>query len=163
MRTAYRAEEALNQLIPMESYRSPLVPTMQFGAPVLLGAVTPAQGSDQTMVEPIYWFAIDLATDAVIAFARTSVMSPRSLANANAGGFPSTAPPMHPRDAHAVIRETRESIIADFSAGRAPEAETAAQVSAAFASAIPAALQPWLRSRCADFFDWLGARGGPTR
>jgi hypothetical protein len=152
--TAYQADRLLQSLVPLESSRPLPVPTLRFGRPAVVGVVGPKRKASDEPAAPTYWYVVDLVADELLAFARTSVMSPLPPSAARPPA-PVTAAPMSFGEALAYLRESAESLRAAFFAGQSLEPGLAARSLAAYTSVIPARYLPWLRECCADFFRWL--------
>jgi hypothetical protein len=149
----HRFEDVVSRLVPLESYRSPLVPSLRFGAPSLVGIAEPIVPADSDFERaPTYWYAMDPTRSSLYAFARTSLLSP--VVEFAPGPLRTATPPMHPREAHAVIRQRLPLVQEAFFAGHRAE-QPAALIEQAYAATIPTGLQSWIRLCCADFFAWL--------
>lgn len=148
-----RAEQVLRGLIPLETYRSPLVPTARFGAGLLLGVAAPTHAISPT---PSFWYLVDPRADAIAAFARTAVLSPiPEVVLPVAPRNSDVALQMHPRDAHALLRTHLSAAHESFIAGAELPPALAATLLAAYAVAVPQRLHSWLWTCCSDYFKWL--------
>lgn len=147
-----RIEDVLKQLVPLESYRSPTAPTLSLDTPAVVGIVGPRALSERGPDEPSHWFALDPGRDDLLAFARTTVISP-------VGRHPHLSPvsvsdPLHPRAAHEVLRDRLPAVEEAFFAG-GPAPDDSDEMLAAYRSAVPSTFLPWLTLCCNDFFVWL--------
>jgi hypothetical protein len=148
-------DKVLGILVPQDSYRSPRVPTTRLGPPALITVFGPRKGSAATHTEaPYQWLATDPRSGGVLAFAKTSTVSPY-------GGF-EAAPvtpfsgQLDPRSAYGVLRANWEAVVMDgFFGGGTVSADVAASIAAAYESTVPPRYLPWLIGCCADFFGWL--------
>lgn len=147
-------DDVVSRLVPLEHYRSPLLPSLRLGRPALVGIASPkASGAVAVSEVPTHWFAIDPGRTALLAFARTDVVTP--VADFVPSEVSSDAAAMHPRDAHRLLRQQLPQLEATWFAGAAAPAGVAGDVLAAYGSAVPPRFLPWLQLCCSDFFSWL--------
>ena len=155
MSSATRMDQTIQTLLPLESYRSPWLPTRRLGQDALVAVAAPFQQVGDVAVAPTAWFAVtpDFAT--LLAFARTDVVTPMTGFQSSPVG--SSTPTMSTRDAHAVLWRLSETAWPDFFARRAPKVGLRSEVEAALDVTIPSRLQAWLRLCCADYFEWVNS------
>ena len=147
-------EGHLSRLVPLESYRSPWVPTKRLGTAALIGIANPLMRADGDISEiPSHWYAVDPSISAVIAFARTSIVTP--VAEFRPAQITESVRRMHPREAHKILRENAPDIHGAFFSGTTLSAELRGAVATAYRTLIPAHLLAWLVACCGDFFVWL--------
>jgi hypothetical protein len=147
-------DKTIKGLLPLESYRSPWIPTRRFGQDALVAVAAPFRQVSDVSVVPTTWFAATSDFSTLLAYARTSVVTP--VTDFKSSPFESRPPTMSARDAHAFLWRLSESAWPDFFARRRPLSGVALEIEEAVDATVPGRLQPWLRLCCADFFDWVG-------
>lgn len=153
MTRATRMDKTIQGLLPVESYRSPWIPTRRLGQDALVAVAAPFRQRSESSIAPSTWFATDPDFSTLLAFARTSVVTP--VADFQAGPLKPRPTTMTTRDAHAALWRMSERDWPDFFALRSPRPELTSDFEAAFAATVPDWLQPWMRQCCADLFEWL--------
>lgn len=153
MARSARMDGTIQGLLPLESYRSPWLPTRRLGQDALVAVATPFNQVSDVSVAPTTWFAVTPDFSTLLAFARTSVVTP--VGDFQPTSFESQAPTMSARDAHAALWRISESAWPEFFARRAPRAGLDHEIEAALDATVPGRLRGWLRLCCADYFDWL--------
>lgn len=142
-------------LLPLESYRSPWLPTRSLGRDVVIAVAAPARATGETAAAPSAWFAAAPDFSRLLAFSATDVVSP--VRAFEPGPTPVRRPSQDPRDAHAFLWASSADTWPAFFAGQPVPSEVASGVEAAVEATVPARLDAWLRLCCADFFAWLDA------
>lgn len=153
MTSATRIDKTIQGLLPLESYRSPWIPTRRLGQDALVAVAAPFRQVSDSSVAPSIWFATTPDFSTLLAFARISVVTP--VADFQPAPVEPRATTMPARDGHAALWRMSERDWPDFFALRSPRSDLTSDFEAAFAATIPARLQPWLRQCCADLFEWL--------
>lgn len=153
MTSATRMDKTIQGLLPLESYRSPWIPTRRLGQDALVAIAAPFLQVSDSSVAPSTWFATTPDFSTLLAFACTSVVTP--VADFQSGPLELRATSMTARDAHAALWRMSEREWPDFFALRNPRSELTSDFEAAFAATVPDRLQPWMRLCCADFFEWI--------
>lgn len=152
--TESRLELALRVLAPLESHRSPLIPTVKSDRAALFGTIT-AKTADPANTEPDMWYLTNPQGTLLLAFAETAVVSPTPSSAGFAFGHDEFGSPMHPRDAHAFLHREQEVAATAFFRGDAIAPALASELLRAYASSMPPALLGWLGAVCGDYFAWL--------
>ncbi len=153
MTNATRMDKMIQGLLPLESYRSPWIPTRRLGQDALVAVAAPFRQHSDSSIAPSTWFATNPDFSTLLAFARTSVVTP--VADFQSGPLEPRTTTMTTREAHAALWRMSERDWPDFFALQRPRSEIAADIEAAFTATVPDRLQPWLRLCCADFFEWI--------
>lgn len=159
MSRATQMDKTIQSLLPLESYRSPWVPTRRLGQDALVAVAAPLRQVSDVSVAPTMWFAATPGFSTLLAYARTAVISPVS--DFQPSKFASRPPTMSARDAHAALWRISISAWPDFFAHRKPTDGVGMEISRAFDASVPDRLRPWLKLCCADFFDWFGSAAVP--
>jgi len=155
MARSARMDGTIEGLLPLESYRSPWLPTRRLGQDALVAVATPFRQVSSVSVAPTAWFAVSPDFSTLLAFARTDVVTPvTGFKSSPVGG---STPMMSSRDAHATLWRLSETAWPDFFARRAPRVGLRSEVEAALDATIPGRLQAWLRLCCADYFEWVNS------
>ncbi len=155
MARSTRMDGTIQGLVPLESYRSPWIPTRRLGQDALVAVAAPFQQVSAVSVVPTVWFAVTPDFSTLLAFARTSVVTP--VTGFQPGAVESQPSTMSPRDAHSTLWRISESAWPDFFARRRPAPGLDVEVEEAFGATVPSRLQSWLRLCCADYFEWLAS------
>ena len=152
------AEDELRRLVPLESYRSPWVPTKRLGVSAVVAVADPTRSPDsRTSVQPSKWFAAEPDLSRLLVFAESRVISPVPEFRPGLLQFPAVT--LHPREGLAILRELLPSAGSAFFSNLDISSDAAASLGAAFEATLPARLLPWVRLCCSDFFRWLEAPG----
>lgn len=157
MTRATEMDRTISSLLPLETYRSPWVPTRRLGQDALIAAATPYRQVSEFSVSPTAWFAVAPDFSRLLAFARTSVVTPVT------GFVPATLGPrtqscMSPREAHARLWALSDTVWPTFFARHDLPDGIAHDVAAAIDATVPVRLKPWITLCCFDFFDWLAGQ-----
>lgn len=157
MSRAGQLDKTIQSLLPLETYRSPWVPTRRLGTEALVAIAAPFRQVDDTTVAPSVWFAATPDLSALLAFAHTRIVTP--VQDFRPGPIERTAIDLSAKNAHAVLWGLADSMWADFFDGRAPAAVAVQTAPAALDATVPSRLRPWLQLCCSDFFEWLNPGG----
>lgn len=146
-------DSALRTLVPLESYRSPLLPTLSHGIPALLGTVTPRHTA-AAATDPAWWYLVDSRSERIVAFADGNLLVPAA--------SESIAPPIPvtigAELAIQVLRDQAAASWAAFFSGAVPEPSLTDRLAESYAAVTPPGLWSWLQARCGEYLRWLGGR-----
>lgn len=160
MTPAAHLDRTIQGLLPLESYRSPWLPTRRLGQDAVVAVAGPFRQVSDSSVAPTVWFAATPDFGTLLAFARTTVVTP--VPQFTPGPFPARPARVSVKQAHAALWRLSESAWPDFFGGRPPAEGVAAEVEAAVDATVPGRLQAWLRLCCADYFRWLAGGSATT-
>lgn len=160
MSPAGEIDKTIQGLLPLETYRSPWIPTNRLGTQALVAIAAPLRQATDESVAPTAWFAVTPGFGALLAFNRTSLVTPvlgfrpAPVVRATSG--------MTAREAHGLFWRLSGSLWSEFFGGSQAPTDLAREIRDAVDATVPARLQPWLRMCCGDFFDWLGDAASPS-
>lgn len=160
MSASSRIDKLVQGLLPLESYRSPWLPTQRLPEDALVAVAAPFRQRGELSMAPSVWFAVTPDFGTLLAFARTRVVSP--VTGFEQGPVESRSSEMSARAAHAALWRVSETAWPDFFAARPPAPGIADEVAAALDATVPARLLPWIHLCCADYFEWLALSPAAT-
>jgi hypothetical protein len=146
-------EHILTQLLPIEVYRPPMIPTLQFGVHALVGIGVDLVDTE-TASCPRWCFVTDPDATRLLGFFDCDSVQPRLPVGEEVWLASIQAPSMS--QAAGLVRRHGKAVRDAFLWGDAPS-PVAREFVVALGVLIPPGLYGWLSSRCSDFFAWATA------
>lgn len=153
MSRATQMDQTISGLLAVESYRSPWIPTRRLGEDALIAVAAPFRQTSDVSIAPSSWFACTWDFSTLLAFSRTTVVTPVSDFQPEVFAA-RAANTMTTREAHAELWRLADSAWPDFFASRPAPRGLGVRMEAALAASVPSHLHAWLHQCCADYFAW---------